>query len=92
MTTVPTEIPDHDLDPDGRIQVYLSPEAMKEALRMSRQRTRERTRRLLADLLKAIDSQNPDIEHIRALAAGVRFEARLAAGITRELRTTRLGP
>lgn len=64
-------------DEAPRIEVHLKPDYMRKYLSMGLRRTRDRAATLLADLLKAVDESEPDIEKIRQMAEGIRFESEL---------------
>jgi len=64
-----------------RIEVHLMPEYTRKCLSISLRRTRRRASKLLAELLEALPQPKPDIERMRHLAEGVRFESEMAREI-----------
>lgn len=67
--------------PASRIEVQLSPEYSRKCIGIGLRRTRKRAAKLLADLLKAIEEPDPDIERLKELAEGIRFESELGRSL-----------
>lgn len=68
-----------------RIEVHLTPEYTRKCLWISQRRTRKRAARLLAELLDALRQPEPDVERMRHLAEGIRYESEMGREIARAL-------
>lgn len=77
-----------DVEVSEGIEIRLSPDCTSGYLLGNLQRAHQRASTLLEELVKTTRKSNPDLEHMRELAMGARFEVELAQTLAQRLVTS----